>query len=67
MLQVSKVVMDFIKKLMEELSKRAHESNEKSISELKDTIIKIKMVIDHSNCPEELKKKMTEMVEKVQG
>ena len=67
MLQVTKVVMDFIKELMEELSKRAHESNEKSTAELKETMMKFKTVIDHPNCPEELKKMMTEMIEKVKG
>ena len=67
MLKVSKVVMDFMKDVMLELSKRAHEANKKSTEELRNTMLKIKEVTELPNCPKELKELFSNTIGKVQG
>lgn len=67
MLNITKLVMDFMKDVMEELSKRAHDANEKSTKELRNTLLKIKSVTDLPNCPIELKEMLSELICKVQG
>ena len=67
MLKVIKVVMDFMKDVMLELSKRAHEANEKSTEELRNTMLKIKEVTELPNCPKELKEILSNTIGKVQG
>ena len=67
MLQIIKVVMDFMKDVMVELSNRAHEANEKSTEELRNTMLKIKDVTELPNCPKELKEMFSNMIDKVQG
>lgn len=67
MLHVTKLVMDFMKEVMEELSKRAHDTNEESTKELRNTLLKFKNITDIPNCPVELKEKLSELIGKVQG
>jgi Ni,Fe-hydrogenase maturation factor len=67
MLKVIKVVMDFMKDVMEELSTRAHKASEKSTEELRNIILKIKDVTEQPNCPVELKELLYNMIGKVQG
>lgn len=67
MLKIIKLVMDLMKDVMEELSNRAHDSNVKSSNELRDTLLKIKNIIDYPNCPVELREKISEMIGKIQG
>lgn len=65
-LKVTKVVMDFMKDVMEELSKRAHDANEKSTKELRNTLLKIKNITENPNCPVQVKEKLVEIISKVQ-
>ena len=67
MLKVTKVVMDFMKDVMEELSTRAHKENEKSNEDLRKLMLKIKDVTNLPNCPVELKAMFSTMIGKVQG
>lgn len=66
MLKVTKVVMDFMKDVMEVLSKRAHDANEKSTKELQSTLLKIKNITDNPNCPVEVKEMLVGIIGKVQ-
>ena len=67
MLKVIKVVMDFMKDVMTELSKRAHKASEKSTEELRNMLLKIKDVTERPDCPVELKELLYNMIGKVQG
>lgn len=67
MLKVIKVVMDFMKDVMEELSIRAHKASEKSTEELRNIMLKIKDVTEQTNCPVELKELLYNTIGKVQG
>lgn len=67
MLKIIKVVMDFMKDVMEELSKRAHVASEKSSEELRNIMLKIKDVTEQPNCPIELKELLYNIISKVQG
>lgn len=67
MLKVIKVVMDFMKDVMGELSKRAHVANEKSTEELRNIMLKIKDVTEQPNCPVELKEMISDLMGKVQA
>lgn len=66
-LQVTKLVMGFMKDVMEELSWRAHESNKKSAEELRIMMLKIKDVMENPDCPIEVKEMLSNMIGKVQG
>lgn len=66
-LKVTKLVMGFMKEVMEELSKRAHDANEKSNRELRNTLLKIKSLSDIPNCPIELREMFYGMIEKARG
>lgn len=66
-LKVTKLVMGFMKEVMEELSKRAHDANEKSNIELRNTLLKIKSLSDIPNCPIELREMFYGMIEKARG
>lgn len=65
-LQVIKRVIDFMAILMEELSIRARKANEKSIEDLKNTILKIKGLTELPNCPIKLKEMLCEIIDKMQ-
>lgn len=67
MLKVTKLVMNFMKEVMEELSKRAHEAKEESTQELRNTILKLKNITNLTNCPAELKEMLSGLIGKVQG
>lgn len=67
MLQVIKLVMDFIMKLMEELAVRAHEANEQSTAQLRETMNRIKSVADDPNCPGKAKDMLIGFIGKVCG
>lgn len=67
MLKVIKLVIDFTTILMDELSTRAREANEKSTEELKNNLLKIKNLTDHPNCPIRLKEKLCRIIDNVQG
>lgn len=66
MLQVTKKIMDFMKKVMEELAQKTHEANEKSTIELREQLKKIKGIAEHPDCPDMLKDTLLEIVNKVQ-
>ena len=67
MLQVIKRVMDFMQKLLTELATQAHDSNEKNTAELREQMLKVKAVADNEKCPDVLREKILEIIEKVQG
>lgn len=67
MLKVTKLVMNFMKEVMEELSKRAHEAKEESTQELRNTMLKLKNITNLTNCPAELKEMLSGLIGKVQG
>lgn len=67
LLLVIKKVMDFMQELMTELTKQAHEANEKSTSALRENMIKVKAVADNEKCPDILRDKILEIIGKVQG
>ena len=66
MLKVTKVVMDFMKDVMEELSIRARQANEKSTAELRNIILKVRELTDQPNCPVDLKEKLSDMMGDIQ-
>ena len=66
MLQVTKKVMDSMNNVMEELAKETHEATEKSTIELREQLKKIKGITERPDCPDVLKDKLLEIVNKVQ-
>ena len=64
MLKVIKVVMDFMKDIMDNLSKRSHEASIKSTEELRNMMQKIKDVTGRPNCPVELKELLYNIIGK---